>query len=125
MTEAKLRIRGLDKSFGVGADRNLALSSIDLDLADNEFVSVVGISGCGKSTLLSIIAGLQDFDHGELTLDGVPVVKPGLDRGVVFQSYTLLPWLNARQNIEFALRAAGYSAADRRRIALEIGRAHV
>ena len=119
MTEAKLRIRGLDKSFGVGADRNLALSGIDLDLADNEFVSVVGISGCGKSTLLSIIAGLQDFDHGELTLDGVPVVKPGLDRGVVFQSYTLLPWLNARQNIEFALRAAGYSAADRRRIALE------
>ena len=119
MTEAKLRIRGLDKSFGVGADRNLALSGIDLDLADNEFVSVVGISGCGKSTLLSIIAGLQDFDHGELTLDGVPVVKPGLDRGVVFQSYTLLPWLNARQNIEFALRAAGYSATDRRRIALE------
>jgi NitT/TauT family transport system ATP-binding protein len=119
MSETKLRIRGLDKSFGTGASRNQALRAIDLDLADNEFVSLVGISGCGKSTLLSIIAGLQDFDAGELTLDGAPIEKPGLDRGVVFQSYTLLPWLTARQNIEFALKAAGYGAADCRRIALD------
>jgi NitT/TauT family transport system ATP-binding protein len=119
MTQPKLCIRGLDKSFGAGAERHKVLSAIDLDLADNEFVSLVGISGCGKSTLLSIIAGLQEFDAGELTLDGAPIVKPGLDRGVVFQSYTLLPWLTARGNIEFALKAAGYGAADCRRIALE------
>ena len=117
MSEPKLAIRGLDKSFGVGTERRKVLSAIELDLADNAFVSLVGISGCGKSTLLSIIAGLQAFDAGELTLDGAPIVKPGLDRGVVFQSYTLLPWLTARQNVEFALKAAGYGAADCRRLA--------
>ncbi|HVW92550.1 MAG TPA: ABC transporter ATP-binding protein [Devosia sp.] len=115
----KLRIAGLSKSFGAGEKRNLVLSGIDLELADNEFVSLVGISGCGKSTLLSIVAGLQDFDDGELTLDGAPITSAGLDRGVVFQSYTLLPWLTARQNIEFALKAAGHDRASSRDIALE------
>jgi len=113
----KLRIDGLGKSFGEGARRNEVLRDIRLDLRDNEFVSLVGISGCGKSTLLSIVAGLQDFDTGDLSIDGVPIVKPGLDRGVVFQSYTLLPWLTARQNIEFALKAAGHNRAACREIA--------
>ncbi|WP_246671650.1 ABC transporter ATP-binding protein [Mesorhizobium sp. B2-4-12] len=95
------------------------LRDINLDLADNEFVSLVGISGCGKSTLLSIVAGLQDFDAGELSIDGAPILQPGLDRGVVFQSYTLLPWLTARQNIEFALKAAGYDRSACREISLK------
>ncbi|WP_246673511.1 ABC transporter ATP-binding protein [Mesorhizobium sp. B2-4-14] len=95
------------------------LRDINLDLADNEFVSLVGTSGCGKSTLLSIVAGLQDFDAGELSIDGAPILQPGLDRGVVFQSYTLLPWLTARQNIEFALKAAGYNRSACREIALK------
>jgi NitT/TauT family transport system ATP-binding protein len=119
MTQPKLQIRGLDKSFGTGERHVQVLQGIDLELADNEFVSLVGTSGCGKSTLLSIVAGLQGFDKGELRLDGAPIVKPGLDRGVVFQSYTLLPWLTARQNIEFALDAAGYDGASCRRMALE------
>ena len=85
----KLELRGLGKTFGEGARQVEALHDIDLTLADNEFVSLVGTSGCGKSTLLSIVAGLQDFDHGELLVDGAPVTGPGLDRGVVFQSYTL------------------------------------
>jgi len=108
MAVPKLHIGGLDKSFGEGATHNQALRDIRLDLADNEFVSLVGTSGCGKSTLLSIVAGLQDYDEGELAIDGSPITQPGLDRGVVFQSYTLLPWLTARQNIEFALKAAGF-----------------
>jgi len=119
MTNPKLRIAGLHKSFGAGERRTEVLRAIDLDLADNEFVSLVGTSGCGKSTLLSIVAGLQDFDAGDLAIDGAPILAPGLDRGVVFQSYTLLPWLTARQNIEFALKAAGYDRASCRRIALE------
>jgi NitT/TauT family transport system ATP-binding protein len=97
------------------------LRDISLDLADNEFVSLVGTSGCGKSTLLSIVAGLQDYDTGDLRIDGSPIEKPGLDRGVVFQSYTLLPWLTAQQNIEFALKAAGHSRAECR----DIARAHL
>jgi len=116
---AKLEILGLGKTFGSGARRVEALRDIDLALADNEFVSLVGTSGCGKSTLLSIVAGLQDFDHGELRFDGMPVTGPGLDRGVVFQAYTLLPWLTARQNVEFALKAAGYRRALCRSIAAE------
>jgi len=119
MTVPKLRIAGLDKSFGTGERRTQVLRDINLDLADNEFVSLVGTSGCGKSTLLSIVAGLQDFDAGDLSIDGAPILQPGLDRGVVFQSYTLLPWLTARQNIEFALKAAGYDRTACREIALE------
>ena len=115
----KLRIRRLAKSFGAGPARTEVLRDIDLDLGDNEFLSLVGTSGCGKSTLLSIVAGLQAPDAGELSIDGAPIEAPGLDRGVVFQSYTLLPWLTARGNVEFALQAAGYDAAARRRIAGE------
>jgi len=119
ISQPKLEIRALDKSFGTGERRVEALRDVNLDLADNEFVCLVGTSGCGKSTLLSIVAGLQGFDSGELNLDGAPIVKPGLDRGVVFQSYTLLPWLTAQQNIEFALKAAGHDRTACRRIARE------
>lgn len=116
---ATLEIRGLDKSFPHGRERRQVLRSIDLTLHDNEFVSLVGTSGCGKSTLLSIAAGLEGFDHGQVLVDGEPVRGAGLDRGVVFQSYTLLPWLNARQNIEFALKASGRTRGECRRIADE------
>jgi NitT/TauT family transport system ATP-binding protein len=115
----KLAIRGLSKSFRRGRDRLLALDSIDLDLAENEFVSLVGASGCGKSTLLSIVAGLQEFDAGEVLVDGAPIEGPGRDRGVVFQSYTLFPWLTAQRNVEFALRAAGLPAREVRARARE------
>ena len=119
MNPPKLRIVGLDKGFRSGATRTQALRDVSIDLADNEFVSLVGTSGCGKSTLLSIVAGLQERDGGDLLIDGAPIEAPGLDRGVVFQSYTLLPWLTALGNVEFALQAAGYGAAARRRVATE------
>ncbi|GLI24544.1 NitT/TauT family transport system ATP-binding protein [Xanthobacter flavus] len=122
----KLEIRHLNKSFGTGAQQIEILRDINLDLAANEFVSVVGTSGCGKSTLLSIVAGLETFDdpsggrdYSPVRIDGAPVFDAGLDRGVVFQSYTLLPWLTAQQNVEFALQAAGMEAAERRRVAEE------
>ena len=91
MNAPKLRVRGLVKVFGRGAREVTALDRFDLDVADNEFVSLVGTSGCGKSTVLSIVAGLQDFDAGDVLVDGRPVEGPGRDRGVVFQSYTLFP----------------------------------
>ena len=119
MDAPKLRIVNLNKTFDTAKGRIEALRGIDLDLADNEFVSLVGTSGCGKSTLLSIVAGLQDFDDGVLLTDGAPIVGPGLDRGVVFQSYTLLPWLTAQENVEFALKAAGKPKAECRTIARE------
>jgi NitT/TauT family transport system ATP-binding protein len=96
-----------------------ALAGVDMSLAQNEFVSMVGTSGCGKSTLLSIVAGLQEFDEGSVLVDGVPIEGPGRDRGVVFQTYTLLPWLTALRNVEFALLDEPISATERREIALE------
>ena len=117
MTGPKLRLAALDKWYPAKRGRVQALQNINLDLADNEFVSLVGTSGCGKSTLLSIVAGLQEFDGGVLLADDAPLTGPGLDRGVVFQSYTLLPWLTAQGNVEFALQAAGYGRGERRDLA--------
>ena len=115
----KLEITGLSKVFRRDSKQVVALENVDLALAENEFVALVGTSGCGKSTLLSIAAGLQDFDTGAVLLDGEPILGPGRDRGVVFQSYTLLPWLTAQGNVEFALRAAGYRGAELRERARE------
>ncbi|MBU9836102.1 MULTISPECIES: ABC transporter ATP-binding protein [Rahnella] len=114
-----LTISHLHKSFQVGRQTREVLHDISLTLADNEFVSVVGTSGCGKSTLLSIAAGLEDYDSGDVQVDGKTIRGAGIDRGVVFQSYTLLPWLTARQNIEFALKAAGFNRAQCREKASE------
>ena len=85
----------------------VALQSLDLDVAPGEFLTVVGPSGCGKSTVLDLIAGLAKPTSGSLTIDGTPITGPGLDRSVVFQQYTLLPWRTAQANIEFALEAKG------------------
>jgi NitT/TauT family transport system ATP-binding protein len=106
----KVRIDAVDKRFG---DVH-ALSEVSLTLGDREFVSVVGASGCGKSTLLSIIAGLEPPTAGEASIQGVPIQGPGRDRGVVFQSATLLPWLSAIDNVVFALRGErGMSRRER------------
>jgi len=114
-----LRIRGVTKTFD-GRPPVAAVSPIDLDLTENEFVSLVGTSGCGKSTLLGIVAGLVEPTTGEVLVDGHLVTGPGRDRGVVFQTYTLFPWLTARQNIEFALDGErGMTREARRMVALE------
>jgi NitT/TauT family transport system ATP-binding protein len=119
MSAAKVEINNVSKQF-VDRRRSVqALEHANLALADNEFVSLVGTSGCGKSTLLSIVAGLQDPTSGEVLVDGQLVDGPGRDRGVVFQTYTLFPWLTARENVEFALRDEKLSRAERRKQAIE------
>ena len=109
----RLEMEGISKTFDTGEQSVLALDDVSIALAENEFVTLVGTSGCGKSTLLSIAAGLQSASAGEVLVDGEPVAGPGRDRGVVFQSYTLFPWLNAKENIEFALRGESLSASER------------
>jgi NitT/TauT family transport system ATP-binding protein len=119
MTMPRLEIQAIEKVFE-GKVQVHALGPISLSLAENEFVSVVGTSGCGKSTMLMLAAGLTDPSAGEILVDGVPITGSGRDRGVVFQTYTLFPWMSARKNVEFALAGEkGMSAADRRRIANE------
>lgn len=117
MSDAKLVISGLTKTFEAEQGEIRALGGIDLTIAENEFVSLVGTSGCGKSTLLMIVAGLESRTEGSVTIDGTLVTGPGLDRGVVFQSYTLLPWLSALGNVEFALTAAGRGREEARDVA--------
>jgi len=92
----------------------VALSSIDLDIGEDEFLTILGPSGCGKSTLLNIIAGFEQATDGEVRLDGQIIRDPGPDRGVVFQEYALFPWLNVVQNIEFGLRERGVPKAERK-----------
>jgi NitT/TauT family transport system ATP-binding protein len=116
---SKLEVRNLAKVFETRHEKMTALDGATLRVEDNEFVSLVGTSGCGKSTLLSIVAGLQQATSGEVLVSGHPVVGPGRDRGVVPQSDTLFPWLNARQNVEFALRGEKMSKAQRRATAIE------
>jgi NitT/TauT family transport system ATP-binding protein len=103
---SKLVVEGVTRVFPAVARRSpvRALEPIDLAVADNDFITILGPSGCGKSTLLRIVAGLDEPTAGRVLLDGQPVGGPGADRGMVFQSYTLFPWLTVRENICFGLR---------------------
>ena len=102
-----LRIEALSRVFaGVrGGPPTRALERTDLEVQDNDFICILGPSGCGKSTLLRIVAGLDSPTTGRVLLDDQAVARPGPDRGMVFQSYTLFPWLNVRQNILFGSRS--------------------
>ncbi len=99
MTQAFIQCRGLGKTYA-GA-KTPALVDIELGIAANEFVTFVGASGCGKSTLLRTIAGLESHDRGTLTVGGRAIAGPGPDRAMVFQHYSLYPWLTVMQNIRF------------------------
>ncbi len=108
-----LSLRGVERRF----DKTLALQATDLDVAENDFVTILGPSGCGKSTLLRIVAGLDHQTAGEVMLEGQRIDAPGADRGMVFQSYTLFPWLTVRDNICFGLRERGMNRVQQLDIA--------
>ena len=112
-----LTVRGVERRFESSTGSTLALQATDLDVAENDFVTILGPSGCGKSTLLRIVAGLDHPTAGEVRLDGRPVRGPGADRGMVFQSYTLFPWLSVLDNVCFGLRERGLSRAQQVEIA--------
>jgi ABC-type nitrate/sulfonate/bicarbonate transport system ATPase subunit len=102
-----LAVRRVERRFESTTGSTLALQATDLDVAENDFVTILGPSGCGKSTLLRIVAGLDRPTAGTVHLDGQPITGPGADRGMVFQSYTLFPWLNVLDNVCFGLRERG------------------
>ena len=112
-----LTVRGVERRFESSTGSTLALQATDLDVAENDFVTILGPSGCGKSTLLRIVAGLDHPTAGEVRLDGRPVRGPGADRGMVFQSYTLFPWLSVLDNVCFGLRERGLARAQQVEIA--------
>jgi ABC-type nitrate/sulfonate/bicarbonate transport system ATPase subunit len=108
-----LQVRGVERRF----DTTLALQATDLAVAENEFITILGPSGCGKSTLLRIVAGLDRPTAGEVQLDGRRIEGPGADRGMVFQSYTLFPWLTVLDNVCFGLRERGLPRAQQIEVA--------
>jgi nitrate/nitrite transport system ATP-binding protein len=121
---AYLKLKGISKGFsrsnGVGRSATGAYSAVlrDINLAvdEGEFVCVVGRSGCGKTTLISLIAGLLKPDEGDILLEGSPIPGPGPDRGVVFQGYSLLPWMTVFENVYLGVEAAAahLSLAEKR-----------
>ena len=114
MSAAKLVVAGVSRTFpGVrGGAPTRALEPIDLAVQPNDFITLLGPSGCGKSTLLRIVAGLDRPTSGTVTLDGRAITRAGPDRGMVFQSYTLFPWLTVAENIGFGLRERGLPVAE-------------
>lgn len=99
-----MEVKGLNKQFG----EVTALKDINLKIHKREFVCVIGPSGCGKSTLIRILAGLEQASSGQVLLNGESVTEPGPERGMVFQGYTLFPWLTVKKNIMFGLLESGY-----------------
>ena len=99
-----ISFKNVSYSYVDGNESYLALENVDLEIADGEFVCLIGHSGCGKSTLLSLLAGLAMPTSGEILIDGIPVSGPDSDRSIVFQSYSLFPWQTALKNVTFSLR---------------------
>ncbi len=103
-TAPTITISRLGKIFSSAEGTTVALENVNLTVEASEFVTLVGASGCGKSTLLRIIAGLEQKTSGQVSIKGVPIDGPGVDRAVVFQHYSLYPWLTVMQNIKFSRR---------------------
>ncbi len=105
-----LEVRGLRRTFRTpeGTER-VVFDGLDLDVHRREFITVIGPSGCGKSTFIRIVAGLDEASGGVIRLNGEAIAGPGPDRGMVFQGYTLFPWLSVKKNVMFGLRLKGMS----------------
>lgn len=110
--KGQINVEDVSISFGTGAQTHLAVQSTSLTIKAGEFVCILGPSGCGKSTLLNAIAGYVTPTTGQVLVDGVKVDKPGPDRGMVFQQYSLLPWKTVHDNVAFGPKMAGLSRVE-------------
>ncbi|MDQ0511388.1 ABC transporter ATP-binding protein [Ancylobacter amanitiformis] len=115
-TEPRLRIKDVRLEYSTRGKNVVAIDNISIDVPDNQFAVIVGPSGCGKSSLLYLVAGLAEPTSGEILLGDEEVDGPGPDRGMVFQSYTLFPWLTVRENVEFGLKRRRMPAKQREEI---------
>lgn len=124
----KLEVKGVSKSFTTAKGTVDVLNPIEFNVHRREFISVIGPSGCGKSTLIRMLAGLETLSGGSFLLDGEEPEGPGADRGMVFQGYTLFPWLSVKKNVMFGLEVNGRSGSAVEQEALQwielVGLAH-
>ncbi|MDE7250237.1 MAG: ATP-binding cassette domain-containing protein, partial [Lachnospiraceae bacterium] len=107
MSDVKLKVTDLQWVYPALRRREkdvVALKDINLEVRESEFVVIVGPSGCGKSTLINLIGGLEHVEEGKIQVDGEEVTDPGAERGMVFQGYSLFPWLTVQKNVEFGLK---------------------
>ncbi|MGY2491045.1 ABC transporter ATP-binding protein [Cupriavidus sp. CP313] len=111
--QGRIDMRDVSIRFNVNGGAVDAVSGASIHVEPGEFVSLIGPSGCGKSSLLNVAAGFVQASAGQALLDGAPIVGPGSDRGVVFQQYSLFPWMTVRKNVEFGLKIQGMSASKR------------
>lgn len=122
MSEVKLAVKGLTKIYDGSNGKVTAIDNVDLEVKESEFVMIVGPSGCGKTTLINMIGGLDVPTSGEILINGKAVAGPGADRGMVFQGYSLFPWLSVIKNVEFGLKMKGIPAKERTEKAKEFVR---
>lgn len=115
--DLKIAVKGIDKVYNDGKKSAFkAIDNVSLNVYKNEFVCIVGPSGCGKSTMLRMMAGLDFPTKGIITIDGKKIIGPGDDRGMVFQTYTLFPWLRVEDNIKFGLKLQKFTKAEQEEI---------
>lgn len=122
MEKIKLQVKDLQKVYPANNRKEkdvVALKDINLEVRESEFVVLVGPSGCGKSSLINIIGGLEDATEGNVFVDGKDVAEPGADRGMVFQGYSLFPWLTVQKNVEFGLKMKKIPKVEREKMAKE------
>lgn len=105
---AMLEVKNLNKTYFSAGVSNCVLENISFEIEEGEVVTLLGPSGCGKTTTLTIIAGFQEKDSGELILDGKPIEGPGPDKGFMFQSYALFPWMTVEENIRFPMKQLNF-----------------
>ena len=109
----RIQLEHVTYEYESRGDRTIALNDVSLTIDSGEFVCLVGHSGCGKTTLLNLIAGLTEPSSGMVLIDGEPVKGPGIDRNVIFQHYSLFPWLTAEKNVAFGIRQAQPSLSSK------------
>lgn len=117
--ETQIKIDHLRKVYRKDEVETVAIDDFTLDIKKGELISIVGPSGCGKTTLLRMIAGLMESTSGSITIEGVPCVAPGPDRGMVFQDFALFPWRSVRKNVEFGMEVTGVPKEERHERAMK------
>lgn len=117
VASSKIRAEHIDKVYISGKKSTKAIDDVSIDIQDNDFVCIVGPSGCGKSTLLRMLAGLDFPTAGKIIVDDRAVTGPGPDRGMVFQTYTLFPWMTVEDNIKFGLKLKKMPKDEQQKIA--------
>jgi len=120
ITSGFIQLQDVSVRFGNGSSATHAVNNVSLEIQPGEFVALLGPSGCGKSTLLNVVAGFVTPEQGSIEMDGRVITGPSVNRCVVFQQYSLFPWLTVRKNVEFGLRMKGVAAAERTKTAQEL-----